>query len=52
MSNFNKINNIKNDFQDNLETSSMFKSTKGLLYNFGEFINNHKSNLKTNKFDS
>lgn len=45
MSNFNKINNIKSDFQNNLETSTMFKTTKGLLSSFGEFINNHKSML-------
>ena len=45
MNNFKKLETIKNNFQDNIENSPMFDGTKGILSNFGDFINKHKSML-------
>jgi len=42
MSKFNQLANIKENFDDNLYHTDSFKATKGLLYNFGEYINKNK----------
>lgn len=45
MNSFQKINDIKENFDDRLYQTDDFKNTKGLLYNFGEYIEKHKGVL-------
>lgn len=42
MSNINKIKELNNNFKENLDTSEHFEHTKGLLKDFGNYLNKHK----------
>jgi hypothetical protein len=42
MSNINKIKELHNNFKENIETSETFEHTKGLLQDFGNYLNKHK----------
>lgn len=45
MSKFREISEIKEQFQNKLETSNQFNISKGVLSHFSDFINEHKSTL-------
>lgn len=45
MDNFQKLHNIKESFDDSLYQTEDFKITKGLLYNFGSYIEQNKGLL-------
>lgn len=42
MSNINKIKELHNNFEENVKISENFEHTKGLLQDFGSYLNKHK----------